>query len=164
MLDILIIFDLCVYFPQPSLRRLLALLIISFFFSISWVSFAAGFNSNSSFNIVQLYPYRLCWFTRDVIYYFMTIPIGLFLLVNFLTIVSVGKRIISHVRNATSPHQSYERMKRCVLVLLSSCVTQGVGWLFGPFISFVSSTAGEVLEWFLLYLMDLKVFGVYFCT
>jgi hypothetical protein len=38
-------------------------------------------------------------------------------------------------------------MKRCVLVLLSSCVTQGIGWLFGPFISFLNPTGGDVLEW-----------------
>ncbi|CAF4336978.1 unnamed protein product, partial [Rotaria sp. Silwood2] len=69
---------------------------------------------------------------------------------NFITIIFVAQHIINHVRNATSPHQTYERMKRCILVLLSSCVTQGVGWLFGPFISFVSPTAGEVLEWFFI--------------
>ena len=137
-------------FPQPSFRRLYILLGISFFISIAWTSFAAGFNSNSSFNIIQLYPYRLCWFTRNVVYYFLTIPVCIFILLNFITIVFVGKHIINHARNATSPHQSYERMKRCVLVLLSSCVTQGIGWLFGPFISFVSPTGGEVLEWFFI--------------
>jgi len=137
-------------FPQPSFRRLFILLTISFFISIGWVSFAAGFNSNSSFNITQLYPYKLCWFTRDVIYYFLTIPVCIFLLLNFITIIFVAKHIINHARHATSPHQSYERMKRCVLVLLSSCVTQGIGWLFGPFISFVSPTGGEVLEWFFI--------------
>jgi hypothetical protein len=41
-------------------------------------------------------------------------------------------------------------MKRCVLVLLSSCVTQGIGWLFGPFLSFANPTAGQVLEWFFI--------------
>jgi hypothetical protein len=77
----------------------------------------------------------------------MTIPVGIFLLLNFLTIVCIAKRIIQHARNATSPHQSYERMKRCVLVLLSSCVTQGIGWLFGPFITFIDPTAANVLGW-----------------
>lgn len=134
-------------FPQPSFRRLYILLLISFLISIGWTAFAAGFNSNSSFHITQLYPYRICWFTRDVIYYFVTIPVCIFILLNFITIIFVGKNIINHVRNATSPHLSYERMKRCVLVLLSSCVTQGIGWLFGPFISFVDPTAGQVLEW-----------------
>ena len=137
-------------FPQPSYRRLVILLIISFFVSIGLTAFAAGFNSNSSFSITQLYPYKLCWFTHTVIYYFLTIPVCLFLLLNLITIIFVGKHIIVHARNATSPHQSYERMKRCVLVLLSSCVTQGIGWLFGPFISFVNPTAGEVLEWFFI--------------
>jgi hypothetical protein len=143
-------------FPQPSFRRLFILLIISFLLSIGWVSFAAGFNSNSSYNITQLYPYRLCWFTHSVIYYFLTIPVCIFLLLNFILIIFVGKHIINHARNATSPHQSYERMKRCVVVLLSSCVTQGIGWLFGPFISFVNPTAGDVLEWFFIVLNGLE--------
>jgi hypothetical protein len=61
--------------------------------------------------------------------------------------ILVGIRIINHVRNATSPHQSYERMKRCVIILLSSCITQGIGWLFGPFISFINPSAGNILGW-----------------
>lgn len=135
-------------FPQPSFRRLYILLLISFMISIGWVSFAAGFDSNSSYAITHLYPYVLCWFPKNAIYYFLTIPVCIFLILNFITIICVGKHIIQHVRRSTSPHQSYERMKRCVLVLLSSCVTQGIGWLFGPFISFANPTAGEVLEWF----------------
>jgi hypothetical protein len=134
-------------FPEPSFRKLYLLLIISFFISIAWTSFAAGFNSNSSFHITQLQGNKLCWFTQDVVYYFMTIPVGIFLILNFITISFVAKRIIDHVRLATSPHQSYDRMQRCVLVLLSSCVTQGLGWLFGPFITFVDSTTANVLGW-----------------
>ncbi|CAF3267472.1 unnamed protein product [Rotaria socialis] len=137
-------------FHEPKLRLLYSLLIISFLVSITWVSFAAGFNANASFSITQLYPYQLCWFTHDVIYYFMTIPVCLFLLLNIFTIIFVSKHIIAHARNATTRHQSYERMKQCVLILLSSCVTQGIGWLFGPFISFVSPTGGDVLEWFFI--------------
>ncbi|CAF3597583.1 unnamed protein product [Rotaria socialis] len=137
-------------FHEPKLRQLYSLLIISFLVSITWVSFAAGFNANASFSITQLYPYQLCWFTHDVIYYFMTIPVCLFLLLNIFTIIFVSKHIIAHARNATTRHQSYERMKQCVLILLSSCVTQGIGWLFGPFISFVSPTGGDVLEWFFI--------------
>ena len=150
VLVILIIFDLFISFHNHHIENFLFYLLFHFLFSIAWTSFAAGFNSNSSFNITQLYPYKLCWFTRDVIYYFMTIPVCIFLLLNFITIIFVAKHIINHARNATSPHQSYERMKRCVLVLLSSCVTQGIGWLFGPFISFINPTAGEVLGWFFI--------------
>ncbi|CAM4961067.1 unnamed protein product [Rotaria socialis] len=137
-------------FHEPKLRLLYSLLIISFLVSITWVSFAAGFNANASFSITQLYPYQLCWFTRDVIYYFMTTPVCLFLLLNLFTIIFVSKHIIVHAGSATTRHQSYERMKQCVLILLSSCVTQGIGWLFGPFISFVSPTGGDVLEWFFI--------------
>ncbi|CAM4822584.1 unnamed protein product [Rotaria magnacalcarata] len=143
-------------FPEPKLRQLYRLLTVSFLVSITWVSFAAGFNANSSFSITQLYPYQLCWFTRDALYYFMTIPVCIFLLLNLFTIIFVSKHIIVHARNATSRHQSYERMKRCVIILLSSCVTQGIGWLFGPFISFVSPTGGDVLEWFFIILNGLE--------
>jgi hypothetical protein len=38
-------------------------------------------------------------------------------------------------------------MKRSVLVLLSSCLTQGIGWLFGIFLTFADSTPAEVLGW-----------------
>jgi hypothetical protein len=134
-------------FPQPSLRKLYRMLLISFFISITWVAFAAGFNSNSLFKITQLYPYKLCWFTRDVVYYFLIIPACLFILMTTITFVLVSIHIIKHVRSATSSHQLYVRMKRCVIVLLSSCITQGIGWLFGPFITFSSVTAGNVLGW-----------------
>jgi hypothetical protein len=143
-------------FPEPSYRKLVILLMISFFIAITSTSFAAGFNSNSSYNITQLHENKICWFTRDVIYYFMTIPVCIFLLLNFITIIFVAKHIINHVRRATSSHQSYERMKRCVLVLLSSCVTQGIGWLFGPFISFINPTAGEVVGWFFVIFVGLE--------
>jgi len=137
-------------FPQPSQRKLLTMLLISFLVSITWVAFAAGFDSNSSFQITQMYPYKLCWFTRDVIYYFLTIPACLFISINILIFTIVGRHIIDHVRNVTSLHQSYERMKRCVLVLLSSCITQGIGWLFGPFITILNPTAGNILGWFFI--------------
>jgi len=137
-------------FPQPRARKLIGMLIISFFISITWVSFAAGFNSNPSYNITQLYPYKLCWFSRPALYYFLTIPVGIFILVNIILFIAIAYRIINHVRYATSRHQTFERMKRCVLVLLSSCLTQGIGWLFGPVLSLVDPTAGEVLGWFFI--------------
>ncbi|CAF2875919.1 unnamed protein product, partial [Rotaria sp. Silwood2] len=56
--------------------------------------------------------------------------------------------ILNHVRNTTSLDQSYERMKRCVIILLLSCATQGVGWLLGPFLRFVSEDTANVLGWF----------------
>jgi hypothetical protein len=49
-------------------------------------------------------------------------------------------------------------MKRCVLVLLSSCITQGIGWLFGPFITILSPTAGNVLGWFFIIFNGLEGF------
>jgi hypothetical protein len=139
-------------FPEPSYRKLYIMLLISFFISITWVAFAAGFNSNPSFNITELRPYQLCWFTRNATYYFLLIPTGIFILINLITFILVATRIINHVQHATSPHQSYERMKRCVVVLLSSCFTQGLGWIFGPIILFTSEdpTASDVLGWFFI--------------
>jgi hypothetical protein len=135
-------------FPEPSRRKLFILLVILFFISIAWVAFAAGFDSNPSYKITELIPYKLCWFTRDVIHYFFTIPVCIFLSINLILFMLVARRIIHHVRNATSPHQSYERMKRCVIVLLSSCVTQGIGWLLGPLITVANPEQAEVLGWF----------------
>ena len=137
-------------FPQPSARKLFIMLLISFCIAITCVAFATGFNSNSSFQITQLIPYKLCWFTHDVLYYFLTIPVCLFILINIITIILVAIHIIKHVRKSSSHHQAYERMKRCVLVLLSSSITQGIGWLVGPFISLISPTAGNVLGWFFI--------------
>ncbi|CAF2309810.1 unnamed protein product [Rotaria sp. Silwood2] len=109
-----------------------------------------GFKSNSSYNITQLHKNKLCWFTQDVVYYFMTIPIGIFLLLNLITIIFVARRIINHVRYARSPHHTYKRMKQFVIVLLSSSVTQGIGWLIGPILTIVNSNVGNILSWFFI--------------
>jgi hypothetical protein len=116
--------------------------------AIAWTSFAAGFNSNSSFSITQLQGNQLCWFTQDVVYYFVLIPVGVFILLSFLIMILIVKHIIYHSQRATSPHQSYERIKLCVLVLSISSIIQGIAWLFGPYISFVHVGAANVLGWF----------------
>ncbi len=145
-------------FPQPSHRQLLLMLMISFFISLLSVAFAVGFNTNPTYNITQLYPYEFCWFTRNVVYYFLTIPIGVFLLLNIITIFLVSRSIITHALNATRPELVNRRMKRCVVVLLSSCVTQGIGWLIGPFITFASSISGDILGWFFIIFNGLEGF------
>jgi hypothetical protein len=132
------------------------MLIISFLISSLCVGVAVGVNVNSSYNITHLYPYELCWFTHDVIYYFMTIPIGIFLLLNMITIILVSRSIITHARNAATSKQIKERLKRCVIILLSSCVTQGIGWVFGPFISLVGTTVGDALGWIFVILNGLE--------
>jgi hypothetical protein len=144
--------------PQPSHRQLFLMLIISFLISLLCVLLAMGFNTNSNYHITQLYPYEICWFTRDVIYFFLTIPIGVFLLLNIITITLVSRSIITHALHATTCDQMNERMKRCAVVLLSSCVTQGIGWLFGPFITFVNPIAGNILAWFFILFNGLEGF------
>ncbi|CAM4935936.1 unnamed protein product [Rotaria socialis] len=137
-------------FPAPSYRRLFIMILISFFISIIWVSVAAGLNSNPSYNITQLYPYKLCWFTRDVIYYFLTIPVCIFLFINIVILILLVRCIRKHVSNATTSQRSYEKMKQCVIILLLSSATQGIGWLFGPFLTIVDEKAGNILGWFFI--------------
>ncbi|CAF3538188.1 unnamed protein product [Rotaria socialis] len=143
-------------FPLPSYRKLSIMLIISFVLSFVCVILAIGFNSKSSFNVTKLYPYKLCWFTRDVIYYFLIIPLCIFLLINIITIILVANSIIRYARNAPTTKQINDRLKKCVVVLLSSCVTQGIGWLVGPLISFLSPAAGNILSWIFIILNGLE--------
>jgi hypothetical protein len=49
-------------------------------------------------------------------------------------------------------------MKRCIIVLLSSCLTQGIGWFFGPFLTNINPTAGQVLGWFFIVFNALEGF------
>jgi hypothetical protein len=144
-------------FPQPSHRKLLILLIISFFISIGWVLVAVGSNYiNSFFDTIRLYPYKLCWFTRNVIYYFMTLPLSIFLLLNFITIVFIVNYMIHYERHAEKSPELYQQMKLCVFVLLSSCITQGFGWLFGSFFLFINPTIADVLGWIFIVLNGLE--------
>ena len=135
---------------QPPFQKLLIMLLISFFISITWVAFAAGLNPYSSIQITRLYAYKACWFTNDVIYFFLIIPVCLFLVINIIIAILVTIRMINRIRHGTSSYQTYQRMKRCAIILLLSCITQGIGWLFGPFISFIIPTAENVLQWFFI--------------
>ena len=145
-------------FPHTSHQQLFGMLTISFLISLTCVLLAIGLNTNSSFTITRLYPYKFCWFSRDVIYYFLTIPVGVFLLVNIVTITLVARSIITHAFHAGTREQMSERLKRCVLVLLSSCVTQGLGWFFGPFLTFANPVAGNILAWFFILVNGLEGF------
>ena len=78
-------------FPPPSFRTLYVLFVVSFLVSITYVSFAAGFNSNSSIEITRFYSKKICWFTRRVIHYFVTIPICICLAVSIFILVWVVK-------------------------------------------------------------------------
>jgi hypothetical protein len=45
-----------------------------------------------------------------------------------------------------------------VIVLLSSCFTQGIGWLFGPFIQFTNVEGAEVFGWIFIIFNGLEGF------
>ncbi|CAF1015137.1 unnamed protein product [Adineta ricciae] len=143
-------------FPEPSLGRLYFLLLLSLVVSAVCTSLAVGLNSNAARSITELYRFKLCWFSRSVNYYFLTIPACLFVLVNVVMLIIVGSRIVSHARNATSRHQSYERMKQCVLVLMSSSISQGVGWVFGPLIGIDNEITVTVFGWIFVILIGLE--------
>ncbi|CAF2523713.1 unnamed protein product [Rotaria sp. Silwood2] len=66
-------------FPLPSFKNLYILLIISFIFSIIAVVFVIGFNSNSSCYIININANKICWFERPATYYFLAIPVCIFL-------------------------------------------------------------------------------------
>jgi hypothetical protein len=100
--------------------------------------------------MTEIYGGKICWFTRKVIHYFLTIPICLFLLANLIMFVFVAKCIIDHARKADKDKEKKVRRRRkCMIVLSSSCVTQGFGWLFGPLILAASDNMNAVntLAW-----------------
>ena len=134
-------------FPEPSKKKLLKMFCLSVLISAGSLSFAIGFDSSHAYNITAIYSLKVCWFKREVIHYFLTIPVCIFLIINISILILVSRRILMHVRNATSPHATYERMKRCVAVLLSSCVAQGIGWLFGPLITVLDNDSATIFGW-----------------
>jgi hypothetical protein len=134
-------------FPPPPLKRLFIAISLSALIGVIWMAFAAGFDSNPSNAITHIVEGKLCWFTVSVIHYFLTIPIVIFLVVNLILFILVAKHIISHAEIAQTDYEKYKRRKKCVIVLLSSCVTQGLGWIFGPLILIANPTGAEALAW-----------------
>lgn len=134
-------------FSEPSYQNLFVILFFSLLISIICTSLAIGFHTHSSNKIAQFYGNKFYWFTPKVLYYFLTIPVSLFLLVNLILIGLISRHILRSVRNAATPAHFYERRKRCVLVLLSSCLTQGIGWFLGPFLSIIHPNAAAILDW-----------------
>ncbi len=137
-------------FPPPSLLMLVIMMIISLFISVIWLAFAAGFNSNPSNEITEIYVDKICWFNHSVIHYFLTIPICLFLGINLVMFIPVVKHNIRHTKIEEDQRLNYMRRKKCIYILLTSCITQGFGWLFGPLILVANPTAAEVLGWFFI--------------
>ncbi|CAF1189881.1 unnamed protein product [Adineta ricciae] len=133
--------------PPPSFQQLRILLFVSFLISIIYSSFAIGLSTNQSYGMTQLYPYRICWFASNKLHFFLTIPIGIFLFLNIIMILLLAKYLISHTRSAPTLNPLNKRTKMCVIVLLSSCMTQGVAWLLGPLISVINSTSVRAFTW-----------------
>ena len=134
-------------FPPPLIKNLVRLIILSFTIAIISVIIGIILNARLSSGILTVHANQICWFRRNVIHYFMTIPTGIFLLINLCLFLLVTKRMIDHTRNATSPHQTYHRMKQCVILLIASSVSQGIGWITGPFLLINDPGVGRGFEW-----------------
>lgn len=143
-------------FPEPKAKTLWLFIIISFLVSFIWFIFAVGFDSNASLNITLLYGSKLCWFNRNVIYYFLLIPVVIFGCITIVTIVLVGRNLIKHVNSAATDRIRYQRLKTSVIILLFSCVTQGIAWLFGPVISLTNPEVSVAFTWIFVVLNGLE--------
>ncbi|CAF1482280.1 unnamed protein product, partial [Didymodactylos carnosus] len=76
-----------------------------------------------------------------------------------LTSRLVAKHIISHARRAATAHQAHNRQKRVILVLLSSCITQGLGWLLGLGLAPPNERAETILSW--IFVLCIALEGVW---
>jgi hypothetical protein len=137
-------------FNVPSYQMLSIAMGVSVLVSGMWLAFAAGFDSNPSNEITQVYLGKLCWFNPTVNHYFLTIPVCLFLAINLALFIPVVKHSWDHVNSADEKRDYFIRRRRCMYVLLVSASTQGFGWLLGPVISVASPNAANVLEWFFI--------------
>lgn len=145
-------------FPPASFRKLAVFLVFSVFISLLCSSFFIGFDQNSSVTVTRIYVKRICWFTNGFLHYFVTIPIALFLLINTVIIILVAIHIFRFMNSVSDAHQLYERRKRCVLVLLSSCLSQGVGWSCGVLLPVVNLSLAEPMSWIFTILNGLEGF------
>ncbi|UJR22856.1 hypothetical protein I4U23_025885 [Adineta vaga] len=134
-------------FPQLSPRRCCLMIAISFIIPTICVILAVGLNFHSSFKITQLYSFKYCWFSHETMHYFFTIPICLFISINIIVIILIVKHFIDHIRSAISPEQSWIRKKQSILILLTICITQGIGWFLGPFLIIPNSISKEIFHW-----------------
>jgi hypothetical protein len=134
---------------KSTFRKLVVMLVISFFFSSASVACAAILDSHSSFDVTELYAGKICWFTESAVYFFFTIPLCVFLFLCLVLLIMFAVRIIQCHRTVRTNHRSrsYAQMKWCALVLLASFVTQGTGWLLGSITSWVSLAGGNVFGW-----------------
>ncbi|CAF3739812.1 unnamed protein product [Rotaria socialis] len=143
-------------FPPPPLKSLLSHIAISFVISITLMMIAAGVNSNPSNNVTEIYLGKVCWFSQQVIHIFLTAPICVSLAINLVIVVLVAKKMIDHARDGDSSEAIVKRTKYCVIVLLTSCLTQGLGWLFGPIISIANPNVAEGLGWLFVIINGLE--------
>jgi hypothetical protein len=133
---------------MPSLNPLKYLLFTALILSSVLVALAAGLNSNAHLHIIELYQGKLCWFSPTVNHYFLTIPIALFILINIIMIL-IYARVSCKLVSWSTQQLDYEKpeKRKILFVLISSCVTQSIGWIFGPIAGSVSGTVVLVFSW-----------------
>ena len=135
-------------FPLPTPRTLGINISISFLIAIIFMACAAGVNSKASYRICEIHGGKICWFSTKSIHYFLTMPICIFLAISIFWIILIAKGTLDYARHAPQDPWATKRLKEYLIVLLTSCMTLGLGWIFGPLILITNPGVAKVLGWF----------------
>ena len=134
-------------FPLPTPRTLGVNISISFLIAIIFMACAAGVNSKGSYRICEIHGGKICWFSTKSIHYFLTMPICIFLAISIFWIILIAKGTLDYTRYAPQDSRANKRLKEYLIVLLTSCMTLGLGWIFGPLILITNPGVAKVLGW-----------------
>lgn len=93
-----------------------------------------------------------CWFNTSVIFRVISIPILIFIGLNLLIIFAITIRLFQFILGRRMAQTSEKRMIISIMIWLSLCITLGVGWIFGPFLSFITteknrSSSSMIIQW-----------------
>ena len=86
------------FFLAPSCRNLAVTIGISALISIIVMIVGIGFNSRPKEKITEIHQSKLCWFNRSVIHEFLTLLTIMFLVINIILFILVGKETIAQAR------------------------------------------------------------------
>ncbi|CAF0989202.1 unnamed protein product [Didymodactylos carnosus] len=129
---------------KPLSNIFYVLLFTSVLIAIVGACIAIGLQLIAHKNVILISPaldITSCKFSESYVYFFITIPISIFILINILMIILVAKHIVPNSETLKlSIIQKSKRRKHVVLLILASCATQGIAWLtcccmFMPFLT-----------------------------
>lgn len=142
--------------PPPSRLNLIITTSIAFTIAILYMTIAAGLNSNPGNGISEVFAGKICWFSSQVIHYFITIPTVIFLAVNIIFFILVALRWKHYIRIAQYDKIRETRRRHCVIILLLSSIVQGLNWIFGLLMMIGDSTVVEVFGWLFVIMNGLE--------